>query len=215
MPEGAVTISLDTARCLEKDSNLVEISKEITASDTIKEELAKELINTTLDNKNSGLVKSINKEKLQLTDTTTIIEVNFNTKLVEYDEKTNKITYEIKPMYSINGIDYTEIPNEALNGGKIRINLPIPSSVKDTHAKVKHISNGNVIDEKEYEINKTEDGKKYITIETTSFSTFEISYFTAKNLNPQTGDNVMTYVIMLLGSMLTIGTIAVLKKRFN
>lgn len=215
MPEGYVTISLDTARCLEKDSNLVEISKEITASDTIKEELAKELINTTLDNKNSGLVKSINKEKLQLTDTTTIIEVNFNTKLVEYDEKTNKITYEIKPMYSINGIDYTEIPNEALNGGKIRINLPIPSSVKDTHAKVKHISNGNVIDEKEYEINKTEDGKKYITIETTSFSTFEISYFTAKNLNPQTGDNVMTYVIMLLGSMLTIGTIAVLKKRFN
>lgn len=215
MPEGYVTISLDTARCLEKDSNLVEISKEITASDTIKEELAKELINTTLDNKNSGLVKSINKEKLQLTDTTTIIEVNFNTKLVEYDEKTNKITYEIKPMYSINGIDYTEIPNEALNGGKIRINLPIPSSVKDTHAKVKHISNGNVIDEKEYEINKTEDGKKYITIETTSFSTFEISYFTAKNLNPQTGDNVMTYVIMLLGSVLTIGTIVVLKKRFN
>ena len=215
MPEGYVTISLDTARCLEKDSNLVEISKEITASDTIKEELAKELINTTLDNKNSGLVKSINKEKLQLTDTTTIIEVNFNTKLVEYDEKTNKITYEIKPMYSINGIDYTEIPNEALNGGKIRINLPIPSSVKDTHAKVKHISNGNVIDEKEYEINKTEDGKKYITIETTSFSTFEISYFTAKNLNPQTGDNVMTYVIMLLGSMLTIGTVVLLKKRFN
>lgn len=215
MPEGYVTISLDTARCLEKDSNLVEISKEITASDTIKEELAKELINTTLDNKNSGLVKSINKEKLQLTDTTTIIEVNFNTKLVEYDEKTNKITYEIKPMYSINGIDYTEIPNEALNGGKIRINLPIPSSVKDTHAKVKHISNGNVIDEKEYEINKTEDGKKYITIETTSFSTFEISYFTAKNLNPQTGDNVMTYVIMLLGSVLTIGTVVLLKKRFN
>lgn len=215
MPEGYVTISLDTARCLEKDSNLVEVSKEITASDTIKEELAKELINTTLDNKNSGLVKSINKEKLQLTDTTTIIEVNFNTKLVEYDEKTNKITYEIKPMYSINGIDYTEIPNEALNGGKIRINLPIPSSVKDTHAKVKHISNGNVIDEKEYEINKTEDGKKYITIETTSFSTFEISYFTAKNLNPQTGDNIMTYVIMLLGSVLTIGSIVVLKKHFN
>ena len=215
MPEGAVTISLDTARCLEKDSNLVEISKEITASDTIKEELAKELINTTLDNKNSGLVKSINKEKLQLTDTTTIIEVNFNTKLVEYDEKTNKITYEIKPMYSINGIDYTEIPNEALNGGKIRINLPIPSSVKDTHAKVKHISNDKVIDEKEYEIKKTEDGEKYITIETTSFSTFEVSYFTAKNLNPQTGDNVMTYVIMLLGSVLTIGTIVVLKKRFN
>ncbi|UKI58057.1 MAG: hypothetical protein L6V81_00920 [Clostridium sp.] len=55
---------------------------------------------------------------------------------------------KLKPMYSINGIDYTEIPNEALNGGKIRINLPIPSSVKDTHAKVKHISNGNVIDEK-------------------------------------------------------------------
>lgn len=215
MPEGAVTISLDTARCLDKDANIVEVAKDIIVSDKVNGDKAKEILDIKLDNRNSGLVKSINKEKLQLTDTTTIIEVNFNTKLVEYDEKTNKVVYEIKPMYSINGIDYTEIPNEALNGGKIRINLPIPSSVKDTHAKVKHINNDKVIDEKEYEIKKTEDGKKYITIETTSFSTFEISYFTAKNLNPQTGDNVMTYVIMLLGSMLTIGTVVLLKKRFN
>lgn len=215
MPEGAVTISLDTARCLDKDANIVEVAKDITVSDKVNGDKAKEILDIKLDNRNSGLVKSINKEKLQLIDTTTIIEVNFNTKLVEYDEKTNKVVYEIKPMYSINGIDYTEIPNEALNGGKIRINLPIPSSVKDTHAKVKHINNDKVIDEKEYEIKKTEDGKKYITIETTSFSTFEISYFTAKNLNPQTGDNVMTYVIMLLGSMLTIGTVVLLKKRFN
>ena len=215
MPEGAVTISLDTARCLDKDANIVEVAKDIIVSDKVNGDKAKEILDIKLDNRNSGLVKSINKEKLQLADTTTIIEVNFNTKLVEYDEKTNKVVYEIKPMYSINGIDYTEIPNEALNGGKIRINLPIPSSVKDTHAKVKHINNDKVIDEKEYEIKKTEDGKKYITIETTSFSTFEISYFTAKNLNPQTGDNVMTYVIMLLGSMLTIGTVVLLKKRFN
>lgn len=215
MPEGAVTISLDTARCLDKDANIVEVAKDITVSDKVNGDKAKEILDIKLDNRNSGLVKSINKEKLQLIDTTTIIEVNFNTKLVEYDEKTNKVVYEIKPMYSINGIDYTEIPNEALNGGKIRINLPIPSSVKDTHAKVKHINNDKVIDEKEYEIKKTEDRKKYITIETTSFSTFEISYFTAKNLNPQTGDNVMTYVIMLLGSMLTIGTVVLLKKRFN
>lgn len=215
MPEGAVTISLDTARCLDKDANIIEVAKDITVSDKVNGDKAKEILDIKLDNRNSGLVKSINKEKLQLIDTTTIIEVNFNTKLVEYDEKTNKVVYEIKPMYSINGIDYTEIPNEALNGGKIRINLPIPSSVKDTHAKVKHINNDKVIDEKEYEIKKTEDGKKYITIETTSFSTFEISYFTAKNLNPQTGDNVMTYVIMLLGSMLTIGTVVLLKKRFN
>lgn len=215
MPEGAVTISLDTARCLDKDANIVEVAKDITVSDKVNGDKAKEILDIKLDNRNSGLVKSINKEKLQLVDTTTIIEVNFNTKLIEYDEKTNKVVYEIKPMYSINGIDYTEIPNEALNGGKIRINLPIPSSVKDTHAKVKHINNDKVIDEKEYEIKKTEDGKKYITIETTSFSTFEISYFTAKNLNPQTGDNVMTYVIMLLGSMLTIGTVVLLKKRFN
>lgn len=215
MPEGAVTISLDIARCLDKDANIIEVAKDITVSDKVNGDKAKEILDIKLDNRNSGLVKSINKEKLQLTDTTTIIEVNFNTKLIEYDEKTNKVVYEIKPMYSINGIDYTEIPNEALNGGKIRINLPIPSSVKDTHAKVKHINNDKVIDEKEYEIKKTEDGKKYITIETTSFSTFEISYFTAKNLNPQTGDNVMTYVIMLLGSMLTISTVVLLKKRFN
>lgn len=215
MPEGSVTITVETARYLEKESNIVEVSNKVTADTSIKEELSKELINANIDNKNSGLVKSLDKEKLQITNISTTIETRIDSKLVKYDEKTNKITYEIKPMYSINGIDYTEIPNEALNGGKIRINLPIPSSVKDTHAKVKHINNDKVIDEKEYEIKKTEDGEKYITIETTSFSTFEISYFTAKNLNPQTSDNVMTYVIMLLGSALTIGIVVVLKKHFN
>lgn len=215
MPDTPIEITLDTARCLDKDANIVEVSKDITVDSSINEELAKKLINTTVDNTNSGLVKSLDKEKLQLTDTTTLVEVNFDTKLVKYDEETNTIAYEIKPMYTINGTDYIEIPNEAING-KIKISLPIPSSVKDTYAKVKHISDGKVISEKEYAIKTNSESEKYITIETESFSTFEISsYYTPKNINPQTGDNITTYIITLVGSILCIGTVIVLKKRFN
>ncbi len=215
MPDTPIEITLETARCLDKDSNIVEVPKNIAVDSSINEELAKKLINTTVDNTNSGLVKSLNKEKLQIADTTTLIEVNFDTKLVKYDEKTNTIAYEIKPMYTINGTDYNEIPNEAING-KIKISLPIPSSVKDTYAKVKHISNGAVISEDEYAIKTNSEGGKYITIETESFSTFEISsYYTPKNINPQTGDNITTYIMTLVGSILCIGTVIVLKKRFN
>lgn len=216
MPEGVVTVALDTARCLDKDANIVEVAKDITVDSSINADLAKELINATLDNKNSGLAKSIDEEKLQLTDTTTLIEVNFDIKLTKYDEETSKIAYEVKPMYTINGNDYMVIPNNAING-TVKFNLPIPSSVKDTHVKVAHIGeDGKVIDEKDYQIKENADGEKYITIETSSFSTFEITtYYTPKNINPQTGDNIYTYVIMLVGSLLCLSTICVLKRRTN
>lgn len=216
MPEGAVTVALDTARCLDKDANIVEVAKDITVDSSINADLAKELINTTLDNRNSGLAKSIDEEKLQLTDTTTLIEVNFDIKLTKYDEETSKIAYEVKPMYTINGNDYMVIPNNAING-TVKFNLPIPSSVKDTYVKVAHIGDdGKVIDEKEYQIMKNADGEKYVTIETSSFSTFEVTtYYTPKNINPQTGDNIYTYVIMLVGSLLCLSTVCVLKKHTN
>ena len=215
MPNGAVTIALDTARYLEKDANIVEVSKNIKVGENINEELVKELINSNVENKNSGLAKSINKEKLQLNDTTALIEVNFDVKLANYDEETSKLSYEVKPMYTTNGNDYFEIPNEAIDG-TVKFNLPIPSTVKDTHVKVAHISNDEVIDEKEYKILVNSDGEKYITVETSSFSTFEVTaYYTPKNINPQTGDNIYTYIIMLVGSLLCISTVCVLKKHIN
>lgn len=215
MPEGSVTITVETARYLEKESNIVEVSNNVTADTSIKDELSKELINANIDNKNSGLVKSLDKEKLQITNITTTIETRIDSKLIKYDEKTGKIAYEVIPMYSLDGVNFNEIPNEAIKG-TVKFNLAIPSTIKDTHAKVAHIEDGQVISEKEYEIKTNNDGEKYITIETTSFSTFEItSYLTHQNINPQTGDNILTYVLLLMGSILSITTIVVLKKRFN
>lgn len=50
MPEGAVTISLDTARCLDKDAYIVEVAKDITVSDKVNGDKAKEILDITLDN---------------------------------------------------------------------------------------------------------------------------------------------------------------------
>ena len=69
---------------------------------------------------------------------------------------------------------------------------------------------------KSYEI-KTRGEDKYIVLETNSFSTFELSFYTPASVeNPKTGDNIMAYVITLAGSVLIIGgAVVVLKKRFN
>ena len=124
------------------------------------------------------------------------------------------MTYDIKPVYYVDGEEAGIVPNEAING-KVKVNLPVPSSVKDTHVKVIHKSGEKVIDEKTYEIKSTEDGKKYITIETESFSTFELSFYTPEKVeNPQTGDNVMLYIGISLISLLCMSAIVVVKKHF-
>ena len=72
---------------------------------------------------------------------------------------------------------------------KVKVNLPVPTSVKDTYVKVLHKFSDKLVDEKSYEIKTTEDGKKYITIETDSFSTFELSFYTPSEVKiPTTTD---------------------------
>lgn len=215
MPEYAVKIIPDVIRCISKEGNIVQIDKEITFNESIDAKLVKDLSETFLDNTNSGLANAINKEKIEATDES-LVEVELETVLTSYDEKNNTLVYDIKPVYYVDGQKVGTLSNDAITG-KVKVNLPVPTSVKDTHVKVLHKSGDKLVDEKSYEIKTTEDGKKYITIETASFSTFELSFYTPTEVkNPTTADSTLGYGLLVLISLIGIGSAyGLMRKSFN
>ena len=116
----------------------------------------------------------------------------------------------------VDGQKVGTLSNDAITG-KVKVNLPVPTSVKDTHVKVLHKSGDKLVDEKSYEIKTTEDGKKYITIETDSFSTFELSFYTPTEVkNPTTADSTLGYGLLVLISLMGIGSAyGLMRKSFN
>lgn len=215
MPEYAVKIIPDVIRCISKEGNIVQIDKEITFNESIDAKLVKDLSEAFLDNTNSGLANAINKEKIEATDES-LVEVELETVLTSYDEKNNTLVYDIKPIYYVDGQKVGTLSNDAITG-KVKVNLPVPTSVKDTHVKVLHKSGDKLVDEKSYEIKTTEDGKKYITIETNSFSTFELSFYTPTEVkNPTTADSTLGYSLLVLISLIGIGSAyGLMRKSFN
>lgn len=215
MPEYAVKIIPDVIRCISKEGNIVQIDKEITFNESIDAKLVKDLSEAFLDNTNSGLANAINKEKIEATDES-LVEVELETVLTSYDEKNNTLVYDIKPVYYVDGQKVGTLSNDAITG-KVKVNLPVPTSVKDTHVKVLHKSGDKLVDEKSYEIKTTEDGKKYITIETDSFSTFELSFYTPTEVkNPTTADSTLGYGLLVLISLMGIGSAyGLMRKSFN
>ena len=210
MPEGTVEVEL----VVEEKGEIKEVVKAIEVSEDIDKTIVEDIINTNVDNSNTGLLESVDNSKLNGVTETDKVEVFINAILESYDKTTNTLVFNIKPYYTINGVNKGIIPNEILTKS-IKIELPIPSNITDTHVKVVHKSGDKIIDTKIYEI-KTRDGKKYITIETESFSTFELNFYTPNNNveNPQTGDNIMFYVGTLIISLLGISAIVVVKKHF-
>ena len=215
MPEYSVKIIPDVIRCISKEGNIVQIDKEITFNESIDAKLVKDLSEAFLDNTNSGLANAINKEKIEATDES-LVEVELETVLTSYDEKNNTLVYDIKPVYYVDGQKVGTLSNDAITG-KVKVNLPVPTSVKDTHVKVLHKSGDKLVDEKSYEIKTTEDGKKYITIETNSFSTFELSFYTPTEVkNPTTADSTLGYSLLVLISLIGIGSAyGLMRKSFN
>ena len=215
MPEYAVKIIPDVIRCISKEGNIVQIDKEITFNESIDAKLVKDLSEAFLDNTNSGLANVINKEKIEATDES-LVEVELETVLTSYDEKNNTLVYDIKPIYYVDGQKVGTLSNDAITG-KVKVNLPVPTSVKDTHVKVLHKSGDKLVDEKSYEIKTTEDGKKYITIETNSFSTFELSFYTPTEVkNPTTADSTLGYSLLVLISLIGMGSAyGLMRKSFN
>ena len=200
---------------LEKVASIIETSKPIEVAGGVDKTVAEDLSKVKVDNSKTGLAESVDLSKLEDVTENDNIEVTIKTSLTSYDKEKNVLVYDIKPYYSVNGTEKGIISNDALTKA-VKIELPVPSNVTDTHVKVTHKSGDKVIDTKSYEI-KTRGEDKYIVLETNSFSTFELSFYTPTSVeNPKTGDNIMAYVITLAGSVLIIGgAVVVLKKRFN
>ena len=200
---------------LEKVAIIIETSKPIEVAGGVDKTVAEDLSKVKVDNSKTGLAESVDVSKLEDVTENDNIEVTIKTSLTSYDKEKNVLVYDIKPYYSVNGTEKGIISNDALTKA-VKIELPVPSNVTDTHVKVTHKSGDKVIDTKSYEI-KTRGEDKYIVLETNSFSTFELSFYTPTSVeNPKTGDNIMAYVITLVGSVLIIGgAVVVLKKRFN
>ena len=200
---------------LEKVASIIETSKPIEVAGGVDKTVAEDLSKVKVDNSKTGFAESVDLSKLEGVTENDNIEVTIKTSLTSYDKVKNVLVYDIKPYYSVNGTEKGIISNDALTKA-VKIELPVPSNVTETHVKVTHKSGDKVIDTKSYEI-KTRGEDKYIVLETNSFSTFELSFYTPVSVeNPKTGDNIMAYVITLAGSVLIIGgAVVVLKKRFN
>lgn len=201
MPEGSVELKIVTT----EKGDIKEVTKPIEVSKDVDKEIVEDLSKVKLDNTKTGLLESVDTSKLEGVTETDKVEVSIKATLNSYDKEKNTLVFDIKPFYSINGTEKGIIPNNLLTK-TIKIELPVPSSVTDTHVKVIHKSGEKVIDTKNYEI-KTREDSKYITIETESFSTFELSFYTPSTVeNPTTGDGNIGYILLTVISLLGLAS---------
>lgn len=201
MPLGSVELKIVT----EEKGNIKEVAKPIEVSEDVDKEVVEDLSKVEVDNSNTGLIEAVDTSKLEGITETDEVEMSISTKLESYDKEKNTLVFEIKPIYSINGVEKGIIPNSALTK-TIKIELPVPSSVTDTHVKVIHKSGDTILDTKNYEI-KTRGDSKYIVIETESFSTFELSFYTPSTVeNPTTSDGSIGYILLTVISLLGLAS---------
>lgn len=201
MPDGSVELKIVTT----EKGEVKEVTKPIKVSKDVDKEIVEDLSKVKLDNTKTGLLESVDTSKLEGVTETDKVEVSIKATLNSYDKEKNTLVFDIKPFYSINGTEKGIIPNNLLTK-TIKIELPVPSSVTDTHVKVIHKSGEKVIDTKNYEI-KTREDSKYITIETESFSTFELSFYTPSTVeNPTTGDGSIGYILLTIISLLGLAS---------
>lgn len=197
----------------ENKGELVVTTPEVKVSDKVDEKVAKELTDVKLTDPVTGLKEAVDSSKIEGLENT-LVEVKISSEIKSYDKEKGVLVLDIKPYYTVNQ-ESKVIPNEAING-KVKIKVAVPNEITFTHAKVVHKNGETVIDTKEYEI-KEENGQKYIEIETESFSTFEVSFYTpAKVENPNTVDGILVYTSVTLMSLALLGATAlVLKKKMN
>lgn len=197
----------------ENKGELVVTTPEVKVSDKVDEKVAKELTDAKLTDTVTGLKEAIDSSKIEGLENT-LMEVKISSEIKSYDKEKGVLVLDIKPYYTVNQ-ESKVIPNEAITG-KVKIKVAVPNEITFTHAKVVHKNGETVIDTKEYEI-KEENGQKYIEIETESFSTFEVSFYTpAKVENPNTVDGILVYTSVTLMSLALLGAAAlVLKKKMN
>lgn len=143
MPDGSVELKIVTT----EKGDIKEVTKPIEVSKDVDKEIVEDLSKVKLDNTKTGLLESVDTSKLEGVTETDKVEVSIKATLNSYDKEKNTLVFDIKPFYSINGTEKGIIPNNLLTK-TIKIELPVPSSVTDTHVKVIHKSGEKVIDTK-------------------------------------------------------------------
>lgn len=198
----------------EDKGEIIEVPSEVNVSEDVDKDIAKEITDAKITNPVTGLKEALDTSKIDGI-LNTLIKVSLKSKVTSYDKEKNILIYDIKPYYDDGTQELKLIPNEAING-KVKVKVAIPASISFTHAKVLHKDGDKLLDTKEYEI-KELNGQKYIEIETDSFSTFELSFFTPTSVeNPNTIDGILLYTAITLLSFSLLGATAlILKKKMN
>ena len=212
MPAKPVTIVLEIAKCESQEDKLVLLPITPEVDESIETDVKKEVTEAKLDNTKTGLLEAIELSELEYAANASLVEVKLNTTLKSYDKDKKTLVFDIKPVYLVDNDEVGVVPNSAIKG-KIKIKLPVLNDITDTHVKVIQKSGDTIVDTKEYEI-KEENGQKYVEIETESFSTFELNFYTPTIVNnPQTLDNLTIYLIaVLVSSIMFIAIVMYLKK---
>ena len=82
------------------------------------------------------------------------------------------LVFNVEPMVSVDGAAAVKLENNQLNGGAVKVRLPIPKDVADKYAKVVHEGDTD----RYVTICTAENGDKYIEFTTTHFSAFTVSF---------------------------------------
>ncbi len=193
MPNYAVNVNYVVAKFEEKVDNIVLIPSQIKTATDVDDKILKEIEKFNENIVKNNILDAIDNSKLNINNNS-LVEVKLQTTLTDFDGIKNTMSFDIKPIYYINGELVGNVPNSAIKS-TIKVKVPVPSAITDTHAKVIHLgSSGEVLDEKTYSI-KEQNGNKYIEIETNSFSTFSISFLTIDD-NSSVSDNVSSTEII-------------------
>lgn len=190
MPDYNILIVPEFEEYLDKAENIITTKPNLEIDPSIESDLVEEIGEVKVD---KTLIDAIDVENI-ISSSNDLVEVKIDAKLEKVEENEGKVSlvFNIKPIYKVNGEDKGILPNDMLNGDKIKIKLPVPSSITDTHAKVTHIDDqGEVISEDEYEV--IIDGEdKYVEIETESFSEFKVDFYTPEDDDLEEDDNLDT-----------------------
>lgn len=96
-----------------------------------------------------------------------------------------------------------------LESGKFIVSIPVPEILKDKEVTVYYINSKG---EKEEHVATVKDG--IASFETDHFSTYVLAEKTGQE-NPDTGDRIITYIVITILSLIGIVTILFLRKRYN
>ena len=107
--------------------DIKEVAKPIEVSEDVDKDIVEDLSKVKVDKSNTELIDTSKLEGITESDK---LEMSISTKLETYDKQKNTLIFEIKSIYSINGVAKGVIPNSALSK-TIKIELLVPSSAKE------------------------------------------------------------------------------------